>query len=223
MPRSSLFTFIFLVLISGAAYLGIAYYLNRVHFLPLLFLYTLAFAAYGALSTGKFFFLKILLPVTIIFRVLFLFSWPALSDDYFRFIWDGRLVVAGFNPFEHLPSYYLTFNEQISGINAELFQQLNSPQYFSVYPSFCQIVFALSAWLAPQNNWGMVLIMRLIVLTAEIGNIVILLKLLRYYQKPAKQVLWYALNPLVIVELTGNLHFEAFMLFFLFAFYYWLS
>jgi hypothetical protein len=39
-------------------------------------------------------------------------------------------------------------------------------------------------------------------------------KLLRFYKKDEKLVFLYALNPLVIIEFTGNLHFEAVMIFF---------
>ncbi len=222
MGRATTFT-IFLVLLSAAAYCGIGYFTERSHIITLLLLFALTFAAYVHLSTGKYFFLKISLLVAIIFRIIFLFAWPALSDDYFRFIWDGRIVLAGFNPFEHLPSYYLTLQKQIPGINPALYNHLNSPQYFSVYPPVCQFIFATSAWLSGESNWGMVVMMRLTILAAEIGNIFILLKLLRHYKKPATQVLWYAFNPLVIVELTGNLHFEAILLFFLLSSWYLLT
>ena len=57
--------------------------------------------------------------------------------------------------------------------------------------------------------------MRLFILTAEIGTVWIGVKLLKIFGLPAKNILWYALNPLVIIELTGNLHFEAIMIFFL--------
>ncbi|QMU28820.1 DUF2029 domain-containing protein [Adhaeribacter radiodurans] len=141
-----------------------------------------------------------------------MFSWPSLSDDYFRFIWDGRLRVAGENPFLHLPSYYQTLPTPIPGINLELFKHLNSPHYYSVYPPVSQFVFAFSAWIAPESNWGMVLSMRFIILMAEAASIVFLIKLLQHYHIPVSRVAWYAFNPLVIVELTGNLHFEALLI-----------
>jgi alpha-1,6-mannosyltransferase len=57
--------------------------------------------------------------------------------------------------------------------------------------------------------------MRLILLLAEAGSILLLWRLLRKMGLPEKYVLLYALNPLVILELVGNLHFEALMIFFL--------
>ncbi|MEO0876545.1 MAG: hypothetical protein AAFY48_18235 [Bacteroidota bacterium] len=43
----------------------------------------------------------------------------------------------------------------------------------------------------------------------------LLIRLLRYWSLPEERVLWYALNPLIIVEVVGNLHFEGAMIFFL--------
>ena len=33
-----------------------------------------------------------------------MFSFPSLSDDIYRFVWDGKLVNQGINPYSHLPS-----------------------------------------------------------------------------------------------------------------------
>jgi uncharacterized membrane protein len=45
-------------------------------------------------------------------------------------------------------------------------------------------------------------------------------ELLLYFKLPPKKIVWYALNPLIILELTGNLHFEVFAIFFLLASFY---
>ena len=37
-------------------------------------------------------------------RLLILFSFPLLSDDIYRFIWDGSLLHHGINPFSLTPS-----------------------------------------------------------------------------------------------------------------------
>lgn len=52
-------------------------------------------------------------------------------------------------------------------------------------------------------------------MAAEIGSLWIIKKLLLKFELPKKNILLYALNPLVIIELTGNLHHEALMIFFL--------
>ena len=54
--------------------------------------------------------------------------------------------------------------------------------------------------------------LRLIVLLAESGTAALLLALLRAFGQSGQRALWYLLNPLVITELTGNLHFEALMI-----------
>jgi hypothetical protein len=146
-------------------------------------------------------------------RLLLLFSFPALSDDIYRFIWDGRLLLDFTDPYKQLPSHYV--NQGIEGVNEALYLKLNSREYFSVYPPFNQIFFFLSALFSPNSEFWSAVFLRVIILAFEVGNIRLIRKLLRHYQLPEKYGLLYALNPMVILELTGNLHFEAIMIFFL--------
>ncbi len=64
--------------------------------------------------------------------------------------------------------------------------------------------------------------MKTVFLLAEGGSIWLIWRLLRAFQLPEKKVLLYALNPLILLELTGNLHFEAVMVFFLLLALWWL-
>jgi hypothetical protein len=66
-----------------------------------------------------------------------------------------------------------------------------------------------------------VIVIRLFIIASEIGTIWLIKKILHHYQLPARNALLYALNPLVVIELTGNLHFEALLIFFLLL-SYWL-
>jgi hypothetical protein len=106
------------------------------------------------------------------------------------------------------------YSYQIPGIDRALFDLLNSPEYFTVYPPLSQFVFWIAALISPNNITGSIIIVRVLIILAEIGSIVLITKILKHYQLPSKNVLLYALNPLVIIELTGNLHFEAFVIFF---------
>ena len=150
---------------------------------------------------------------SILLRVLLLFAIPALSDDVYRFIWDGRLLMNGVNPYMGLPIDHLDMG--LPGITLELFEKLNSPKYFTVYPPLNQAVFFLSTILTPHSEWWSVVIIRMVILAFEVGNIALIRKLLKHYKLPQKYGLFYALNPMIILELTGNLHFEAIMIFFL--------
>ena len=152
------------------------------------------------------------LVTSFLFRIIFLFSLPSLSDDFYRFIWDGRLWNAGYHPFAELPSSYV--QQGITGIDQALFSKINSPDYFTIYPPISQLVFWLSVKISPQSILGSVIVMRFIMLFAEAGSFFIMHKLLRRFGLPSKNILIYALNPLVIIELTGNLHFEALVIFF---------
>jgi hypothetical protein len=62
---------------------------------------------------------------------------------------------------------------------------------------------------------GSILIMKLFIFAAECGSTLLFVKLLKHYKMPSKNVLLFVLNPLVIIELSGNIHFEGIMLFFL--------
>ena len=155
------------------------------------------------------------LGLSILLRLLLIFGVPNLSDDIYRFVWDGRLIINGINPFDHLPSYYIQSGVAIPGIDQSLYEQLNSPDYFTIYPPVCQGIFAFASYVFPQSIWGSSLLMKIIFVLFETGTIILLVKLLKHFRLPSKNVLLYALNPLIIIELTGNLHFEGPMLFFL--------
>lgn len=152
-------------------------------------------------------------------RVALLFALPRLSDDFYRFLWDGHLTLAGIHPFAHQPDYFMAQQPLPPGIDAGLFARLNSPQYFSVYPPVCQAVFACAARAGATGIWGGVLVLKSFLLICELGTLWLLS---RWHKEratgnPHLSALLYALNPLVLLEISGNCHFEGAMIFFLLA------
>jgi alpha-1,6-mannosyltransferase len=208
--------------LSAAAYGLLAYFTPRTQFYQLLLLFGLAFTGYLLLLRSRPALLTGLL-LALGFRLLFLAATPQLSDDYFRFFWDGTLVVQGESPYLYLPADLVAGKQAvIPGLSQALFSHLNSPYYYSVYPPLCQAVFGLARWLAGDSLLLANLVMRLLLLAAEAGTVLLLVRALKFWQQPVQRAWLYAFNPLVIVELTGNLHFEALMIFFLTASLYWL-
>jgi alpha-1,6-mannosyltransferase len=200
--------------VSAVVYAVLGYATPRENFAQLVWLFAACFLGYVYVVNQR---LSVWhgIGAAIVFRVILLLAAPLLSDDYFRFVWDGRLLAAGVNPYLYLPSYFMQEGTTIvSGINDALFRQLNSPEYYSIYPPVAQAVFWLSAKLSPESITGSVVVIRVVILIAEVLNIFLLLRLLRKMGLPDGYVLLYALHPLVILELTGNLHFEALMIFF---------
>ena len=205
----------------GLMTVGLGYFVAQSSFFriigfyaPFFLLYLLVFKRLGGMR------LYFWLGVAVVLRLILLFSMPALSDDVYRFIWDGRLLVHGYNPFDQLPGYYLEKDPGIPGINEDLFLKLNSPEYFTVYPPVAQATFALSVWFFPKSILGSVFLMKLFLFACELGVIGLISRLLSHFQLSRQRVLLYALNPLIIIEGTGNLHYEGAMIFFLLLSYW---
>ena len=129
----------------------------------------------------------------ILLRVLLIASLPKLSDDVFRFIWDGRLIFNFEDPYKYLPAHYL--DAGLTGINSELFDKLNSKEYFSIYPPFNQVFFFLSVLFSPNSEIWSVIILRVLILVFELGNMRLIKQLLAHYKIPHKYGLIYWLNP----------------------------
>lgn len=204
---------------------GLGFFVQQSDFIPIIsqfgtffLLYIFIFKYANEKSKIAFF-----IGVSILLRFILVFALPNLSDDVYRFIWDGRLLFNGHNPFDYLPSYYIENNISIPGINEALFHQLNSPEYFTIYPPVAQGVFAFACWLFPNSIIGSAITMKVFLFLCEVGSLFFIKKLLGHFHLPAKNILLYALNPLIIIELCGNLHFEAAMICFLLASVFFLA
>ena len=160
----------------------------------------------------------------LVIRASLLVAIPKWSDDYPRFLWDGELVKMHQNPYLETPQDWLQNNPESKNTYMEnLFHTMNSPQYFSVYPPLNQAIFFVAAWSGDLNPKHGVLVLRIVLLLGEIGVFFLLLKLFNHFQFPLKRLILYWLNPLVIMEVTGNLHFEGLVLLLLLASIYGLS
>ena len=151
----------------------------------------------------------ILIAMTL--RVLLLPGVPTLSDDVYRFLWDGYLLQQGESPFAYTPRIYLADHPDPGW--AHLFKLLNSPDYYSVYPPLAQALYGLSASVgSPQSPLPAILLLRIILVAGETGLLILLARLIDQFRVP-RNVFWlYAANPLVLLEVSGNLHFEGLVL-----------
>ncbi len=193
-----------------------AYVLERSPFIPFIINYSIAFGAFWWLmAKGKLSFNQMFI-VAVFSRVVILFSMPLLSQDYFRFIWDGSLMNIGQNPYAFTPNeiienqLFLLPNQEtlINGMGAL------SAQHYSNYPPVNQLLFFVANFIAGSSIFWSVVGMRVVILASEISIIWVGKKLLCDVEMPSTSIFWYALNPLIILELNANLHVESLMLFF---------
>ena len=202
-----------LLILSLAGYVLIGYFIERSNFELLITVYSSLFLLnYLILKNKRHYNFKVLLLSGILFRFCLIFSTPALSDDFYRFFWDGRIQQLGFNPFDFTPRQFL--NQNSDAFLSQLFPYLNSPDYFSVYPQLSQILFNIVSVIGKDSLQTNLIVIKSMIFLSEIGTLYLLNTLVNKRKQDPSHLLIYLLNPLVIIELTGNIHLEAFMIFF---------
>ncbi len=216
MPKTSRNFDYVLALVFAASIILPTFLIDRANTAPLMVSFVLAFGSYLFLwsSTN----INLQWTLGILTRIGLFLTLPILSDDIFRFLWDGFLLKNGIHPFAELPSYYLDKN--VDGLSEALYVKLNSQNYFTVYPPINQGLF----WLAVtvSENWLVATgVLRAMFLLADIGTMYYLQKILERSGKNTHLAFLYFLNPLVILEGVGNVHFEVLLVFFLAAAIYY--
>jgi hypothetical protein len=185
-----------------------AFFLRRSDFGLVAVHFSLFFLFYGyILHHWTRFHPVVLLALGLVLRLIFLGGPPLLSEDAIRFIWDGRLLLHGFHPFSYTPREWVALGHSIPGLEPALLTAMNSANFHTVYPPMSQLIFWVAAVVSPVSVAGGIGMLKLFLLLAECGVLVLLVRL---YGRYAAAIYW--LNPLVLVEVMGNAHFEGLML-----------
>lgn len=193
----------------------IAFGLQRTDFVLLVISFAVLFFCYYKLVVEFKENFKLLLFSTIAFRIVFGWVLPNLSQDFYRFIWDGRLIIDGLNPYSDLPKSLISNPNFHLAQAKELFAGMGSlsAEHYSNYPPINQLCFAIAGFFSSNSIFGSVVIFRILIILADLGTLYFGQKLLKNLGLESSQIFWYLLNPLVVLELSGNLHFEGIMLF----------
>ena len=136
----------------------------------------------------------------LLLRIAYLPVGPGLTDDLFRYVWDGWLQWEGINPYRFVPSDPALAPFQ----DTTLYQNLNSQEYYSVYPPLSQLLFALGGLFYDGSWTTSYYVLKALFAGVEFGGVLVLARL-----TTARNVLLYAWNPLVLIETAGQGHTEA--------------
>lgn len=204
------------ILLSVLGYYFMGFEVDRAQSLILIPLYlSLFFCSYPLIF--KSYSLKQILGIGILFRLIFLLSTPLLSQDFFRFLWDGMLLSNGLNPYEATPDLLNQTAPLFSTpFSQELYKGMGalSAEHYSNYPPINQLGFYLASLIGGNSILANIISIRVLLILSDLGIFWFGIKLLDYLNRSKKRIGLYFLNPLIIVELTGNLHWEGFMVFF---------
>ncbi|PWK19061.1 glycosyltransferase 87 family protein [Xanthomarina spongicola] len=198
-------------------YFSFAYDLQRTDSINLISLYVALFFLFYKLVQVSKSNLKFLTILAFLCRAVFILAIPNLSQDFYRFIWDGRMILEGMNPYLFTPESFIIKNEFPFPQAEELYKGMGnlSASHYTNYPPLNQLCFVIANMFSGQSILSSVVDLRLIIIAADFGTLYYGKRLLEKLHLPAYYIFWYLLNPFIIIELTGNLHFEGVMIFFL--------
>ena len=144
--------------------------------------------------------LRTVVLLALLMRLAYLWLPPILSDDVFRYLWDGLIQSRGINPYAFTPD-----DPHLSVLHDEpIYRALNSTSYFSVYPPLSQILFRVGAWFYSVDWQASYFVIKGLLAASEAGALVLLARIL-----PARRLMLYAWNPLVVVAAAGQAHTES--------------
>ena len=149
----------------------------------------------------------LVLVFAIAMRVPFLATEPILSDDIFRYVWDGRVQHAGINPYIYAPDA-----EELAFLRNDLYPGINNKDIPTIYPPAMEWAF-----------YGMIAIseslffMKAFFVLCDLALIFVLSGILRALGLNPVRAVIYGWSPLVIVEVAGSGHNDALAVLGLFA------
>lgn len=131
--------------------------------------------------------------VAVVARLLLVPMEP--GNDVWRYLWEGRIQLAGFSPFHHPP-----LAPELAALRPSWWAEINHPDKTAIYPPLLQLGFRGLAATLGDTVWAW----KLVFIAADLA----VCGLLAGRQGRAAALL-YAWNPLVLYSTAGGAHFEA--------------
>jgi hypothetical protein len=153
--------------------------------------------------------LSVIWGLAVLFRILVLFTEQSLSDDVFRFIWDGNLLRQGINPFAQ-------------AVNSPLLDAFDIPVRYLVNHDWMATPYLPAAQLVFIPIPGEVFAFRVATVILDLSIGLLLVASLRRLSIPAAGVLIYLWNPLIITEFSNGAHIVDAWMIFLVMLAFWL-
>ena len=145
--------------------------------------------------------LVIVALVAIVARLALAVQTPLVSDDVYRFVWDGHVQTAGVNPYRFAPA-----DPALARLRDDrIWPRVNRPETRTLYPPVNEVAFAAAATAGLRDERAI----KALWLALEALGIGLLVALLARAGLPAGRAVLYAWHPLALVELAWSAHPDA--------------
>lgn len=160
---------------------------------------------------------------SVLFRLTLLFSIPIQEVDFYRYLWDGRVLWQGLNPYRFSPeqidsagvntpielSEFAALRDE-SGPMKEIFSRVHHRQVPTIYPPLAQVFFAVCAAITPVAApiWLHLLVLRILLILVDVGILYSMRGLLRQVGMSDAWCLAYGWCPLAIKEVANSAHID---------------
>ena len=153
--------------------------------------------------------------VALALRLASLAGQPILSDDLYRYAWDGRVQVSGIDPYRYAPDApeLAALREDWLWPDAEGCARLQRPEgctrinrasVHTIYPPVAQawftLVYRVAGIGAHHKAW------QVAGLLGDVALVAVLPAVLRAYKRDERWTALYALSPIPVLEVVNNGH-----------------
>ena len=149
----------------------------------------------------------------LLFRAALLYSPATLSDDVYRYLWDGRVQSYGVNPYLYPPEA-----PELESIRDGLHSKINHPEVSTIYPPFSELVFLIVYLIFPGP-----ITFKVLFTLFDLGTAFLLFRLLKRRGVPTEALIVYLWSPLVVVEVAGSAHVDAMAIFWMVGAMLWVE
>lgn len=144
--------------------------------------------------------------VGVLFRLTLAPIRPVTTSDIYRYLWEGRVVHAGYNPFSDAPD-----SPRLAPLHDWLWTQVQYKYVPAAYPPVAQYVFALADVFPAER----IVTLKVLLALFDVGTVLLLPGLLVRLRRPPVWVLLYAWHPLSVGEVVARGHLDSIGIFFL--------
>ena len=147
----------------------------------------------------------------LIFRLTLFPASVTTSHDVNRYIWEGKILSHGYNPFTTAPR-----DSQLVKYRSNIYDDITYKNMETIYPPMAQATFLSAYFLTGESTLGL----KIIYFFFDLMIMFLLLKFLYLKEVNLNNIILYAWMPVILLEYFVNVHIDLIGIFFMILFLY---